>query len=87
MSKKLLIVESPGKLTKIRELLGKGYLVDASVGHITEVSNINSDTCKFGININTYEPVYQQCENKKQVIQKLIKLCKEVGEENVFSTR
>jgi DNA topoisomerase-1 len=84
MSRKLLIVESPGKLAKIRELLGKGYLVDASVGHITEVSNLNSDICKFGININTYEPIYQQCENKKQVIQKLIKLCKEVGEENVL---
>jgi len=40
---KLLIVESPGKLKKIRELLGKGYLVDASVGHIIEVSNLKSD--------------------------------------------
>ena len=81
---KLLIVESPGKLKKIRELLGKGYLVDASVGHIIEVSNLKSDICKFGINTNTYEPVYQQCENKKDVIRKLIKLCKEVGEENVL---
>lgn len=80
----LVIVESPGKLSKIREILGKDYVVEASVGHIIEVSNENSDYCKYGINLDTYVPSYQQCENKKQVIRKLIALSNQIGKENVL---
>ena len=34
MSKKLFIVESPGKIQKIQKILGNEYIVAASVGHI-----------------------------------------------------
>jgi DNA topoisomerase I len=81
---KLVIVESPGKLKKIREILGDDYLVEASVGHIIELSDKYSEDYKFGINLNTYIPDYKQCENKKQVIAKLIALCKKIGKENVL---
>ncbi|MEP7369646.1 MAG: toprim domain-containing protein, partial [Dermatophilaceae bacterium] len=35
----LVIVESPAKAKKIGEYLGKGYDVDASVGHIRDLPN------------------------------------------------
>ena len=35
--RKLVIVESPAKAKKIAEYLGKGYDVDASVGHIRDL--------------------------------------------------
>jgi len=37
--RKLVIVESPAKAKKIAEFLGKGYDVDASVGHIRDLPN------------------------------------------------
>jgi DNA topoisomerase IA len=37
--RKLVIVESPAKAKKIGEYLGKGYDVDASVGHIRDLPN------------------------------------------------
>ena len=41
MSKKeglnLVIVESPGKIDKIKKALGNGYVVKASIGHIRDL--------------------------------------------------
>jgi DNA topoisomerase-1 len=34
---KLVIVESPGKISKIRDYLGKGYVVESSIGHIRDL--------------------------------------------------
>lgn len=39
MAKKLLIVESPGKLKTLRKILGQGWLLEASVGHTTELAH------------------------------------------------
>src|SRR5688500_4568893 len=36
---KLLIVESPGKLKTLRQILGKGWILEASVGHTTELAS------------------------------------------------
>lgn len=36
---KLLIVESPGKLKTLRKILGSGWLLEASVGHTTELAS------------------------------------------------
>ena len=36
-NKNLVIVESPGKVKKIQDYLGKEYLVKASVGHIRDL--------------------------------------------------
>ena len=37
MSNKLVIVESPGKIKKITEYLGPGYIVKASFGHCMDL--------------------------------------------------
>lgn len=34
MSKTLIIIESPGKLKKMKDILGSKYEIMASVGHI-----------------------------------------------------
>ena len=62
----LIIVESPGKIKKISEILGDGYVIMASVGHI-----IDLDESKMSIDLETFEPEYKQYENKKEVISKL----------------
>ena len=35
--KNLVIVESPGKIKKIQDALGSGYVVKASMGHIRDL--------------------------------------------------
>ena len=50
----LFIVESPGKIKKISQILGKNYIVKASVGHIRDL-----DPNKMSVDIDNYfEPIY-----------------------------
>lgn len=63
----LVIVESPGKITKIQHILGDDYLVMASVGHI-----IDLDKSKFSIDVdNEFALTYKILEGKEQVVKKL----------------
>ncbi|XWV26601.1 topoisomerase I [Tupanvirus soda lake] len=50
----LFIVESPGKIAKISKILGKNYLVKASVGHFRDLDN-KSMSIDFD---NNFEPIY-----------------------------
>uniref|UniRef100_B8HXZ7 DNA topoisomerase 1 n=1 Tax=Cyanothece sp. (strain PCC 7425 / ATCC 29141) TaxID=395961 RepID=B8HXZ7_CYAP4 len=45
----LLIVESPGKINKLRTILGSGWEVKASVGHIRELANDGPDSLGFDL--------------------------------------
>jgi len=49
MPSKLLIVESPGKIKKLRQILGSDWLVKASVGHIRELANDGEDSLGFDL--------------------------------------
>ena len=54
MKKILVVVESPGKIKKIQDILGPKYEVIASVGHI-----IDLDPKNMSIDIaNNFEPKY-----------------------------
>tara|TARA_R110000824_G_scaffold12226_7_gene53591 strand:- start:21169 stop:23181 length:2013 start_codon:yes stop_codon:yes gene_type:complete len=67
MSKTLLIVESPSKCSTLKKILGAGYDVKASVGHIRSIP-------KKGMNIdikNGFEPKYEITHDKKQVVKDL----------------
>jgi DNA topoisomerase-1 len=75
----LLIVESPGKIKKIGEYLGDDYIVMASIGHI-----IDLDEKSLSIDLNTFEPIYTQYDDKKDVIAKLCKQAYKVGKPNVL---
>lgn len=66
----LIIVESPGKIKKIKSFLGANYNVAASVGHIR-------DLCKKSLSIdvnNKFEPTYEIIYDKKKVVATLKKL-------------
>lgn len=46
---KLLIVESPGKIKKLKGILGSEWMVKASVGHIRELANDGKDSLGFDL--------------------------------------
>ncbi len=46
---KLLIVESPGKLKTLRKILGSGWILEASVGHTTELAHDGEKNLGFEI--------------------------------------
>jgi DNA topoisomerase-1 len=50
---KLLIVESPGKLKTLRKILGAGWDVQPSVGHITELAHDGEDSLGFDLGETT----------------------------------
>ena len=67
MAKKLVIVESPSKAKTIEKILGKGYEVEASYGHVIDLPKT-----KIGVDIeNNFEPHYQVIKGKGEVLKKL----------------
>tara|TARA_B100000902_G_C27302031_1_gene913380 strand:+ start:287 stop:2638 length:2352 start_codon:yes stop_codon:yes gene_type:complete len=73
----LVIVESPGKIKKINSILGKDYLVKASVGHIRDL-----ESTSLGIDVdNGFAPTYVVSKDKKSVVSDLknaLKTCSDV---------
>jgi len=61
---KLLIIESPGKIKKMNEILGKNYVIKASIGHIQD---LDKKTLSIDIE-NNFKPYYVICEDKKKVV-------------------
>ncbi len=49
MSKKLFLIEAPGKLKKLRQILGSEYIVKASGGHIRELAKDGDDNLGFDL--------------------------------------
>ena len=67
---KLVIVESPAKARTIGRYLGKGYRVEASVGHVRDLlkSQLSVDV------ENQFEPKYRVPNEKRPVVKELKKL-------------
>jgi DNA topoisomerase-1 len=67
MSKSLVIVESPGKAGTIEKILGKGFKVRASYGHVRDLPK-----SKLGVDLeNNFEPQYLIPVKAKKVIKEL----------------
>ena len=64
----LVIVESPGKIKKISSILGAGYKVVASVGHVRDLPGR-----ELGVDPASYKPSYVPTERGKGVLAKLRK--------------
>lgn len=62
----LLIVESPNKARKIQSLLGRGWRVVASVGHVRDLPRK-----EMGVAPPAYRPEYEILEGKEEVIRRL----------------
>ncbi len=70
--KRLVIVESPAKAKTIKKMLGRGYSVLASVGHIRDLESKGRGKKAFGIDLeNDYEPRYTIIPGKKKTVDEL----------------
>ncbi len=70
MSKGLVIVESPAKAKTIQKYLGKGFTVEASLGHVKDLPKST-----LGVDIdNEFETEYIVIPGKEKVVAKLKKL-------------
>ena len=70
MSKGLVIVESPAKAKTIQKYLGKGFSVEASLGHVKDLPKST-----LGVDINNdFETDYVVIPGKEKVVAKLKKL-------------
>ena len=60
---KLMIVESPNKIKKLRSLLAGGWEFAASIGHIRDMP-VN----ELGVDLDTFTPTYELLKDKKKVV-------------------
>ncbi len=70
--KALVIVESPAKSKTIKKILGDGYQIEASFGH---VRNLPENILGFDVH-NGFKPTYVVIPEKKKVVSKLNELAK-----------
>ena len=68
----LVIVESPAKSKTIKKILGDGYQIEASFGH---VRNLPENVLGFDVH-NDFKPTYVVIPDKKKVVTKLNELAK-----------
>jgi DNA topoisomerase-1 len=86
----LVIVESPAKARTISKFLGRGYTIEASIGHIRDLPQgakeipqefKKEDWAYLGVNVNhDFEPVYVIPHDKTQQVRKLKALLKDAKE-------
>jgi DNA topoisomerase-1 len=73
--KKLIIIESPGKIKKLRQILGGEYEIAASVGHIRDLP-----VKSMGVAAPEFKPEYELTERGKEVVAKLKQHVKQASE-------
>ena len=67
MGKSLLIVESPTKVNTLKKIVGKDFIIKASVGHLKDLPKK-----KLGVDIeNNFEPEYITIRGKGKILQEL----------------
>ncbi len=87
---RLVIVESPAKARTIAGYLGKGYVVESSIGHIRDMPNTAKEIpekfraepwAKLGVDVdNDFRALYVVPSEKKQQVSKLKSLLKDADE-------
>ncbi|WP_055482468.1 type I DNA topoisomerase [Sphaerimonospora mesophila] len=87
---RLVIVESPAKAKTIAGYLGRGYIVESSIGHIRDLPERADDIpekykqeawARLGVNVDhEFEPLYVVNPDKKSQVSKLKQLLKEADE-------
>ena len=71
MCAKLLILESPGKVKKVQEILGSGWKVAASVGHVRDLP-----VKEMGVAAPDFKPQYLPTDRGKEVLARLAGMVK-----------
>ncbi len=81
MPKRLLVVESPGKVKKLSQILGSEWIVRASCGHIRELSDEGEDSLGFTMDGSQVQCRYVPRDQRSQeTIQQLKAAAKQVNE-------
>ncbi|MHB1877111.1 MAG: type I DNA topoisomerase [Streptosporangiaceae bacterium] len=85
-----MIVESPAKARTIAGYLGKGYVVESSIGHIRDMPGSAADIpaklrkepwARLGVNVDAdFEPLYVVNADKRAQVSKLKQLLKDADE-------
>ena len=76
MNKKLVIVESPAKAKTIGKILGKDYIIRASMGHIRDLPEH-----AFGVDIeHGFSPQYEENKSRSKNLTELKSAAKAAGE-------
>lgn len=71
--KALVIVESPAKSKTIKKILGSNYTIEASLGHVRDLSSKN----ELGFDVkNGFKPSFVILPEKRKVVSKLNELAK-----------
>jgi DNA topoisomerase-1 len=88
--RKLVIVESPAKARTIAGYLGKGYVVESSIGHIRDMPDKASEIptkyrneawARLGVDVDhDFQPLYVVHADKRQQVAKLKELLKNADE-------
>lgn len=73
MANALIIVESPAKTKTLRNFLGSGYQVEASMGHVRDLPK-----SKLGVDTeHDFTPTYESIADRKDVLKKLASAAKQ----------
>jgi len=90
MPKPLVIVESPAKAKTIAGFLGRGYQVEASIGHIRDLPNGAAEVppaykgepwARLGVDVdNDFKPLYVIPRQKKDQVRKLRSAVRDASE-------
>jgi len=73
MAKNLVIVESPAKAKTINKILGKDYLVKASMGHVRDLPEKD-----IGVDLeNGFKPKYVSIKTREKVVKELKEAARE----------
>ncbi len=68
----LVIVESPAKAKTIKKILGPGFEVKASVGHVRDLESKGWGKAALGIDLeNNYQPKYKIIKGKEKTVKEL----------------
>ena len=77
--KSLVIVESPAKSKTIRKILGDGYQIEASYGHVRNLPTKDPSTQNLGFDVeNHFTPKFEVIPGKQNVVKKLNDMAKKV---------
>ena len=77
--KSLVIVESPAKSKTIKKILGDGFQIEASFGHVRNLPAKDAATENLGFDVkNNFEPKFEIIPGKQAVVKKLNDMAKKV---------
>ena len=83
---KLLVCESPGKIKKLQSVLGRGWMVKASMGHIRELANDGAFALGFELDAEHIHCRYVPRDQRSEQAISQLKIAAQKASEVVLAT-